>query len=124
MNEMDRLNQLFQDYLKQSRARYGIQVQEAAPDLSSMKLRLTFLATNTYCWSEPNCHLGTDLSALRELAAKRGMQLPSDCVVHVHGVVEGGARFEHGGTPRAGEGYEYHVDLFDGCCGPDQEVNE
>jgi hypothetical protein len=126
MEMMDELNQLFHDYLKESRFRYGIEVQEAAPDLSTMVIRLTFLSANTYCCAEPHCHLGMDLSALRELASKRGLHLPPKCVVHIHGIVERGALLEYGepDRPLASEAYEYDADLFDGYSGQQKDVNE
>src|SRR5262245_7666301 len=132
MHSTSQLSALFRDYVNQNvrsvnqNVRYGIEVQEAAPDLSMMVLRLTFLSPNIYCCAEPHCHLGTDLSALRELASRRGIHLPPNCVVHIHGVVERGAQLKYGESepPKASEAYEYHADLFDGCCGMEEKVED
>ena len=110
---MIELNALFRKYFEGHRSRYGIEVVKAASDLSSIEMRLTFLSGETYCCAEPHCHTGTDLSVLRKLASTRELDLPPNCVVHIHGVVKRGAKLEYGGLPRESEAYEYDAELSD-----------
>lgn len=105
------LESILIEYLgAKSPSRFGVTLVHATPDCSMIDVELRFLSGETYCCSEPGCHLPRHCDGLIDFAAERSVVLPRRMTVHWHCIIEAGARMECNramGLPFESEAYEF-----------------
>ena len=69
---------------------YGIEVTAVGAGRSHVDVTLTFVSGRRYCCSEPFCNVPIHTTRLLDLAARRGIALPTAFEVRWHVVVEAG----------------------------------